>query len=78
MDKRSKKYFLVAFKQDTSVGPIYTMHQLIKAHDREEAILEYKIRTHIPIGILGSYEIIREGLTKKEDVPVTSDIGGSR
>lgn len=78
MDKRSKKYFLVAFKQDTSVGPIYTMHQWIKAHDREEAIFEYKIKTHIPLGILGSYEIIREGLTKKEDVPVTSDIGGSR
>lgn len=69
MDKRDKKYFLIAFKQDTSVGPIYTMHQWIKAHDRDEAILEYKIRSRIPIGILGTYEIIREGLTKKEDVP---------
>jgi len=72
MDKRSMNYFLIAFKQDTSVGPIYTKHQWIKAHDRDEAILEYKIRTQIPIGILGSYEIIREGLTKKEDVPVES------
>lgn len=69
MDKRSKEYFLVAFKQDTSVGPIYTKHQWIKAHDRDEAILEYKIRTNIPIGILGSYEVIREVLTKKENTP---------
>lgn len=69
MDKRDKKYFLIAFKQDTSVGPIYTMHQWIKAHDRDEAILEYKIRSHIPLGILGSYEVIREGLPKKEDDP---------
>lgn len=69
MDKRSKKYFVVAFKQYTDVGPIYTMPQLIKAHDRDEAILEYKIRTNIPIGILGSYEVIREVLTKKENTP---------
>jgi len=60
----------VAFKQDTSVGPIYTMHQWIKAHDRDEAILEYKIQCYIPIGILGSYEVIREVLPKKEDVPI--------
>ena len=46
MDKPSKKNFLVAFKQDTSVG----------------------IECYIPLGIVGSYEIIREGLTKKEDV----------
>lgn len=72
MDKRSKNYFLIAFKQETGVGPIYTMYQWIKAHNKEEAILEYKIRTHIPLGIIGSYEIIREGLIKKEDVPVES------
>lgn len=31
--------------------------------------MEYKIRTNIPIGILGSYEVIREVLTKKENTP---------
>lgn len=67
------KYFLVAFKQETGIGPIYTMHQWIKARDREEAILEYKIKSRIPFGIYGSYEIIREGLTKKEDVPVLKE-----
>ena len=39
MDKRSKNYFLIAFKQETGVGPIYTMYQWIKAHNKEEAIL---------------------------------------
>lgn len=66
-------YFLIAFKQETCVGPIYTMYQWIKARDREEAILEYKIKSHIPFGIIGSYEIIREGLTKKEDVTVLKE-----
>ena len=56
-------YFLIAFKQETGVGPIYTMHQWIKARDRDEAILKYKIKSHIPLGI-------RERLTKKEDVPM--------
>lgn len=69
MDKRSKKYFLIAFKQDTSVGPIYSNYRWIKAFDKEDAIMEYKIQCYIPLGILGSYEVIREGLTKKEDVP---------
>lgn len=61
-------YFLIAFKQETGVGPIYTMHQWIKARDRDEAILKYKIKSHIPLGILGSYVVVREGLTKKEDL----------
>ena len=68
MNKRSMNHFLIAFKQETGVGPIYTMHQWIKARDRDEAILKYKIKSHIPLGILGSYVVVREGLTKKEDL----------
>lgn len=67
------KYFLVAFKQNTDVGPIYSNYKWVKAHDREEAIMRYKIECYIPLGILGSYEIIREGLPKKEDVPVLKE-----
>lgn len=72
MDKPSKKYFLVAFKQDTSVGPIYSNYRWVKAVDKEDAIMEYKRQFYIPPGIYGSYEVIREGLTKKEDVPTES------
>ena len=73
MDKPSKKNFLVAFKQYTSVGPIYSNYRLVKAVDKEDAIMRYKIECYIPFGILGSYEIIREGLTKKEDVTVLKE-----
>ena len=75
MDKRSKEYFLIAFKQETIYGPIYSNYRWIKAVDKENAIMICKIRSLIPPGILGSYEIIREGLTKKEDVPVESMTG---
>ena len=72
MDKRSKKYFLVAFKQQTDVGPLYSNYRWIKAVDKEDAIMEYKIKVYITPGIYGSCEVIREGLTKKEDVPTES------
>lgn len=69
MDKQSMNYFLIAFKQQIDVGPVYSNYRWIKAVDKEDAIMEYKRQFYIPPGIYGSCEVIREGLIKKEDVP---------
>ena len=70
MNKRSMNYFLIAFKQETDVGPIYSNYKWIKAVDKDDAIMKYKIECYIPLGIIGSYVVVQEGLTKKEDVPM--------
>lgn len=70
MNKQSMNYFLIAFKQETTVGPVYSNYRWIKAVDKEDAIMKYKNQFYITPGIYGSYEVIREGLTKKEDLEV--------
>ena len=69
MNNQSMNYFLIAFKQETMYGPVYSNYRWIKAVNKEDAIMICKTRSLIPPGIYGDYVVIREGLTKKEDVP---------
>lgn len=62
--------YLVAFKQDTRVGPFYSKHKWVKGVDKNDAITKYKTEVFIDPCILGEYEVLQVGLTKKEDVPV--------
>lgn len=62
--------YLVAFKQDTRVGPFYSKHRWVKGVDKNDAIANYKTEVFIDPCIYGEYEVLQVGLIKKEDVHV--------